>query len=43
MSNNKYKNIKKAEEHIIDKSSEIFPKGTKLIFPLPEFDTHIVR
>ena len=30
------------KEHIISKSRNIFSKKTKLIFPLPEFDIHIV-
>ena len=30
------------KQHIIKKSKKLFPKGTKLIFPLPEFKVHIV-
>jgi len=31
------------KEHILNKASKIFKKGTKLIFPLPEFDIQIVN
>ena len=30
------------KEHILKKSEKLFPKGTKLIFPLPNFKVHIV-
>ena len=30
------------KDHIIKKSESLFPKGTKLIFPLPRFEVHIV-
>ena len=31
------------KDHILDKASRIFKKGTKLIFPLPNFDIQIVN
>ena len=31
------------KEHILDKASRIFKKGTKLIFPLPNFDIQVVN
>ena len=31
------------KDHILDKASRIFKKGTKLIFPLPDFDIQIVN
>ena len=31
------------KEHIMEKSKDIFKKGTKLIFPLPEFEVQIVE
>jgi len=31
------------KEHILDKAGRIFKKGTKLIFPLPNFDIQVVN
>ena len=31
------------KDHILNKSNNIFKKGTKLIFPLPDFDVQIVN